>query len=356
MEDFMMWAVRACRCRPYVFGTTTTAAGTGLLTRGAGIDELLATSNSDATGNHILKLRKESSRDSVVVATKDSSDVAANAYVYEDSSTPTNELILKAQASGGAGDDGTIHTFGIKFDSRETIALLPRGNLVRSSWDRGFIFGADIDGTTTTPTIISGKRYFTVTKASTGVYTILFKNLTIGSTPIVIATAQNAAKREVGVSGISTAGFTCTTTSAGVAADIGFSILVYASQATAPLARQGDDLLCPFRKARLVFAKYEYSGSTPSLVTGYGSDEFSFYSYSTGRVYLQFTTDYSPRRIYAGAVICNGTAGWGQLGEGFSAFTTTSPWIIAKTFDNSGSAADINATVIALVSDDPSEY
>jgi hypothetical protein len=108
----------------YVFGVKTTSAGVGVLTKRIGGDEILATSNSTATGTHILRFKNYSSRDCVFISAKDISDVATNAYVYDNSTYLTSLPTLGIQASGGAGDDGCLREHGNDEEVSRSILLL----------------------------------------------------------------------------------------------------------------------------------------------------------------------------------------------------------------------------------------
>jgi hypothetical protein len=252
------------RLVPYRLTLSSTAAN-NVLRAGYGDYTLSRASAGVATLAH----KEGFSRNGFLFGTPDYSQAEGAYLAYGSTSGTSSSYALKTFDSGGVAADLSLD--GITFGWDSTDLSLTKIQRVACTVGYSRIIWGKITGATGAVAI--GKKDFTCTRSSQGVYAITFQNA-FATTPVVlispIATGSNASAVISTNAGSRTASTVGVVTSALGASpsDFDFYIAVIGSDSRSDIARARYPLFNSQRKPRIVACQITNTGGTPTLTIG----------------------------------------------------------------------------------------
>jgi hypothetical protein len=337
----MLQPLRSSREKMRLCAFTETVAAT-VVTIGNGGDQI-KTATSASTGLLTAPFRYPFSRTPVSVFGRDNTGGWVDCYA----TTPTAQSTYgRLVGYGMAAEDGVFYGITAGFGSTNTTELTPRGNMVKATWNKPLLLGCQIasDGTVN----IGTKNFACTHTTSSGIYTITFKNIGIGNVLAVVPTVVSTGIRGAAVSGVSAAGFTITTYSAGSVNDEKFNVIVAASRTRYPVCTRTSDVYCNMRKPRL-FA-WQLTTTTPTTWV-IGSEQESVKTYvSTGYFTLAHVAKYRFAREPIVVATCVDA-------QAVTVVPTSTTGLAVRTWGQAThGAANAAVNILMLGSDDALEY
>lgn len=315
------------------------ACGTGSVTPVAG-----------STGVTNLDFSTAFARTQISVVTAMSSDVASGGYAVTNMGT-ASRIQVGTFAPAGTGDDGSFSGFTLGYDSPETQRCMRRANSVRSYNDAQRIEAFQVN---TASEILIGKGRATLTINGTGDVTITLKQAFSSSAVSATATPVSATGAVCMIHSISASAIRvkCFTT-AGVAADKTFNIIIVGSDSISTTRGSGSIVRTSQRKPVLFGYRIAYSSGVPDY--SINSGDATLTDAGTGESAFVFRQAFRREPVIVASTIA---------GAGTTRYSTitgsTSAGFTVLQFDSTPSAADpadnAGFSVVGIGFDDPSEY
>lgn len=239
------------------FSITTTATPT--ITASTGSDDL-GTITRTSAGQFTVNLKRQAARNLIVVGQPLTTN---GGYMFFNSIAPTiSQFAIANNDSTGGTVDGSADFLAIRYMSTNQ-DFVPHQRM-RCTQDRSRIIWGRITGATGAVAI--GLSDFTVTRVSTGLYTIVYRKA-FGRTPIVLITPiATSGARGALVSNKTAAGCTITIGDNNpTVQDTDFYILVCGTDNLSQIGNSLMPLLNSQRKSRILAGKMLLTGTTPSI-------------------------------------------------------------------------------------------
>lgn len=325
---------------PRLFAGKITTSGTNTVTKTVGGDDL-STATEASAGLPVLTLKQGFRRTPVFVGVP-GTGATGGSYVEQAAASTNTVLSGRIRDGGGTAIDGAAHYLALGYNSPDTSACIPQRVLCSKRNSKIFF------GKVTTAGVVSyGKSFFTVTRASQGVYTVLYKPA-FGQTPIVLAQAiATSGVRGVVISSDTAAGCTVTFSDAAAAVqDADFYLIVVGSQMRDDHGLAFSELESAQRKPRVVVGQITYNAGVPSATIN--SEEFtSITDNGTGDATLNLAKPFATECC----VIATGLGGRVLVHTG----SASAPRLLAT--NAAGTAADPTSVDFILIgSDDSTDY
>jgi hypothetical protein len=325
--------------RPRVVGLRYTTSGGTTASVSTGVDNTKSATWT-AAGSPLILMKEPFHRNCVVVGSHSDTTSIGGYFIIANAPTATG-IQSGIRSNGGSQEEGSANALVFGWNNSSSTNCSPQDVLGTTAYPR-IISG--VMGTSTALVLV-GAGDFTLTRPSTGTYTVTFKKA-FSSTPVVVATGStpNNTIRSARVTNVTATG--CTVTLAdntNALANGFFHIVALGSDCRDSYGGRDKPLQNSQRKPRIIAATYNVGGAM-----AVGAEDITLSTMATGDYQFIFKEPFKR----APTVIATSGSTRCEIYE-----HPTATGCRIQTFTSGGSLADDSrVNFIVIGSDDPSEY
>lgn len=326
--------IKSAYIRPRVLGFQITNAGTPSVSEGCKDDVSSVTDNG--TGDSSLNFYEPFQRSCVAVTTP----IGGTGAISTISTVSKTAARLLTCNAAGAAADMNFNSLIVGYDSAETMMARPLYHNVKAGRFRPVLIGGSFDSS---GTLLSGKRHFTVSAASS-TYTVTLRS-PFATVPVVVATATGSTAKLCRVTSTAVNTFVIDTfDDAGGASTSGVNFFVLGWHSKEYARARRTELYSRQRGSRLIACEVTVTAGVPAV--SINAQEASVSDDGTGLMTLTWTQAF--KRAPEVVAVATGT----DIATVVSSSTTACQ---IKTYTNAGVAGDTGKVYLVAMGYDVTE-